>query len=397
MLPPQTPDRPQPSPETHDPADPHGAGLKVSHRPIPLASILTAFAIAAALAAVWMLSFVLLLGFASVLLAIALRNSAKGLARWLPISISVGVFLALGLVLAVLGGLGWYTGPEIAKQFRELFAAIPEAWTTISDWLHDSSLGNMMMGQMPGGEGAGADTPDGEAIPDVSSLGGVLGFLRGTVNAATGSIVNLFLVITVAIFLALNPRPYVQGSLRLVPIKHRPRAAEIMREIGDKLGSWMAGQAVDMLVVAALSGLGLWAIGIPLALVLGFIAGVTNVIPYVGPFIGGGIAVLFALTQGTQDALYVLILFLVIQQVEGNIIMPLIQRRAAGLPPVMTIFGVIAFGVLFGLPGILVAAPLLVVAMVLVQRIYIEDILGDDLPPHRPDAPPADWPGPQQD
>ena len=93
---------------------------------------------------------------------------------------------------------------------------------------------------------------------------------------------------------------------------------------------------------------------------------------------------LFALTQGPREALYVLILFIVIQQLEGNVIMPLIQRRAAGLPPVMTIFGVIGFGMLFGLPGVLVAAPLMVVAMVLVQRLYIEDVLGDELPPHKP-------------
>lgn len=139
-----------------------------------------------------------------------------------------------------------------------------------------------------------------------------------------------------------------------------------------------------MLVVAVMSGFGLWMLGIPLALALAIIAGITNVIPYIGPFLGGTPAVLFALTQGPREALYVLILFIVIQQLEGNVIMPLIQRRAAGLPPVMTIFGVIAFGVLFGLPGVVVAAPLLVVAMVLVQRLYIEDVLGDELPPHKP-------------
>ena len=138
------------------------------------------------------------------------------------------------------------------------------------------------------------------------------------------------------------------------------------------------------MLVITMSGFGMWILGIPVALALGIIAGITNVIPYIGPFLGGTPAVLFALTQGPREALYVLILFIVIQQLEGNVIMPLIQRRAAGLPPVMTIFGVIGFGVLFGLPGVLVAAPLMVVAMVLVQRLYIEDVLGDELPPHKP-------------
>ena len=224
----------------------------------------------------------------------------------------------------------------------------------------------------------------------------VFGVLRGTVNAVIGGIANLVLIITVAIFLALHPQPYIHGLLRLVPIVHRDHAAEILREIGDKLWSWLAGQSLDMLIVAVLTGGGLWLLDIPLALVLGIIAGLTNAIPFIGPFLSGVPAVLFSLTQGPRDAFYVLLLFIAIQQLEGNVIMPLIQRRAAGLPPVMTIFGVIVFGVLFGLPGILVAAPLMVVAMVLVQRLYIEGVLGDDLPDHVPDDKPEDGDGAAQ-
>ena len=375
----------QTPPERSDPESAstgHPAGVKVSNRPVPLATILTVFAIGIGLVMVWKLSFVLLMGFVGVLVAIALRMSANYLSRWLPISPTLGVFLVLALVFLALMALIMNAGPQITQQMRQLIAALPEAWRQVMAWLSTSTLGNLVIDQVS--EGARAAQAGQGTSPSASTFTGILGFLRGTLNAATGSIANLVLVFTVAIFLAINPGPYIQGALQLVPIHHRPRASAILKELGDKLWSWLAGQSLDMLVVAAMSGFGLWILGIPVALALGIIAGITNVIPYIGPFLGGTPAVLFALTQGPREALYVLILFIVLQQLEGNVIMPLIQRRAAGLPPVMTIFGVIGFGVLFGLPGVLVAAPLMVVAMVLVQRLYIEDVLGDELPPHKP-------------
>ncbi|NHF71735.1 AI-2E family transporter [Paracoccus xiamenensis] len=370
----------RPDPDPSDVA--HDHKLKVSRGPVPLPTILTVFAIAIGLVLVWKLSFVLLMGFAGVLVAIALRMSANYLSRWLPITPTVGVFLVIALIFIALLGLIMSAGPQIAQQMRQLIEALPEAWRQVMAWLGNSTLGNLVIDQVSESARAGQA---GEAMrPSASMFTGLLGFLSGTVNAATGSIANIILIVTVAIFLAINPGPYVQGALQLVPISKRARAADILKELGDKLWSWLAGQSVDMLVVAVMSGFGLWMLGIPLALVLGIIAGLTNAIPYIGPFLGGAPAVLFALTQGPRDAFYVLILFIFIQQLEGNVIMPLIQRRAAGLPPVMTIFGVIAFGVLFGLAGLLVAAPLMVVAMVLVQRLYIEGVLGDHLPPHRP-------------
>ncbi|MFD1797612.1 AI-2E family transporter [Paracoccus aurantiacus] len=382
-------DRPHSGVHVDAETDPDAAegAIKVSRGPVPLATILTVFAIAIALVVVWKLSFVMLMGFAGVLLAIALRNSAIFIARFTGIPPTVGVFLVLGLVLLAVAALIANAGPEIAQQMRQLINAIPKAWTQVTQWLSNSTIGNLLINQMSESGNVVRDgaSASGASGPPAGTFNGIFGFVRGTLNAATGGIANLVLIVTVAIFLAINPGPYIQGALLLVPVPRRERAAAIVQELGDKLWSWLAGQALDMLVVATLSGLGLWLLGIPLALALGIIAGLTNVIPYIGPFLGGAPAVLFALTQGPRDAINVLVLFIVIQQLEGNVIMPLIQRRAAGLPPVMTIFGVIGFGVLFGLPGILVAAPLMVVAMVLVQRLYIEGVLGDDLPAHKPE------------
>ena len=118
-------------------------------------------------------------------------------------------------------------------------------------------------------------------------------------------------------------------------------------------------------------------LGIPLWLALGIIAGIADFIPFIGPWIGAAPAVLLAFSDGPQTAIYTAILFVVIQQVEGNILQPIIQKRANSLPPVLTVLSVIAFGVLFGFVGVLVATPLLLVLMVLVRMIYVEGILED--------------------
>ena len=161
------------------------------------------------------------------------------------------------------------------------------------------------------------------------------------------------------------------------PFDKRQRAAEIMDALGRGLWRWLIGQGIAMLAVAVLSGVGLWLIGVPLAMTLGIIAGLMDFIPYVGPWLGGAPAVLMALTMGPMEAIYTVILFVIIQQVEGNLLMPVIQKRASSLPPVLTVLAVVGFGVLFGFMGVLLATPLLLVLIVLVRMIYVEDILGD--------------------
>lgn len=347
-------------------------------RKVPLAAILTVFGVIILLAAIRAWSSLLLLSFGAILVAVALRGGGRVLNRYLHINIKLGVLITVVLVavIAIIGIIA--VGPAISEQLNQLLQGLPEAWAQIEDWLANSSAGQFIEQQLQPATGTGAS----EAAQ--SSLPSIFGFLTGTLSTLFGGIANIVLLITMAIFLALDGPTYAAGALRLVPIPYRPRAQEISDELGVSLGRWMAGQAVDMLAVALMTGFGLWALGMPLAMVLGLIAGLTNVIPYIGPFLSGTPAVLFALTQGFDMAVYVLLLFIFVQQFEGNILLPLIQKYAADLPPVLTVMAIVAFGGLFGFAGVLLATPLLMVLMILVKRIYIEDVLGDQLPPPLP-------------
>ncbi|AUH64038.1 AI-2E family transporter [Paracoccus zhejiangensis] len=370
-----------PTAENKDHTDALAQGPLAPRRAVPVATILTVFALAILLAALWVWKGLILLTFAAILVAIALRGGAKLLNRWTGIGVKLGVVLTMALLVLVAFLLMRSIGPAISAQFNELMRGLPAAWQQVSDWLDKSNIGSFIERQLePSGSSGGSGTTAASGLP------GIFSFLTGTITTVFGGVANVVLMLTMAIFLALDGPSYRDGALKLVPIPHRPRARLISDELDISLGRWMAGQAVDMAVVALLTGLGLWLLGMPLAMVLGLIAGLTNIIPYVGPFLSGAPAVLFALTQGVDMAVYVLLLFVAVQQLEGNLLMPLIQKYASDLPPVLSVMGIVAFGGLFGFAGILLATPLVLVLIVLVKRVYIEGILGDA------PAPPAQAP-----
>ena len=293
-----------------------------------------------------------------------LRHSAVGVCRILPLPHGAGVGVVVLGLAALLVLFALTAGPRIAAQLSQLGQSLTGAAQELDLFLKDRAWGQYLITRL--GEGA-------QSVQDVD----LLGTLTGTVSTLIGALTNAVVVLTVAIFLALDPGLYRRGVLHLVPIPRRERAREVLDALGRALWLWLIGQSVDMLAVALATGLGLWAIGVPLPVALGLIAGVTNFIPYLGPFIGAAPAVLIAFAHDPGDALWTALLFAAIQQVEGNVLQPVIQRRATALPPVLTILAVVGAGVLFGLVGVLVATPLLLVLIVLVRMLYVEDALGD--------------------
>jgi predicted PurR-regulated permease PerM len=168
---------------------------------------------------------------------------------------------------------------------------------------------------------------------------------------------------------------YREGLVRLVPPGYRTAIDEAMLACGHALSRWLLGQGISMLFVGSATAIGLALLGMPMALAIGVIAGVLAFIPFFGPIVSGILAVLLAFMQGPAQALYVAGLCVAIQQIEGNILMPFVQRWAVELPPVLGITAAVIFGLLFGLPGVMLATPLMVVVMVLVQKLYVEGVL----------------------
>ena len=201
----------------------------------------------------------------------------------------------------------------------------------------------------------------------------------GRILGSLGSaIAGLLVVIVGGIYLAWQPNLYRKGVIKLFTKRARPAAEATLDSSGRALKLWLLGQLVAMLIVGVLTGLGAWLIGLPSATALGLIAALLEFIPFVGPILMAIPALLIALTMDTHTVLMTLVLYTAIQQVEGNLITPLVQGRAVSLPPALTLFALIAMGFVFGPLGILFAAPLTVVAYVAVKQLYIRRVLGDD-------------------
>jgi predicted PurR-regulated permease PerM len=194
--------------------------------------------------------------------------------------------------------------------------------------------------------------------------------------AAGSGVADFVLVLVGAIFLASDPATYRRGLLLLMPARAEETAAAALNDASRGLRGWMVGQAVSSFVVAALTGAGLALLGVPASGGLGLIAGLLDIIPMIGPVIAGVPAVLLAFTVSPMTALWTLLLFLVIQQLQGNFLQPMIQKHAVDVPPAVLLFAVFASGLLFGFLGVLLAAPLTIVIYVFIQRVYVRALLG---------------------
>ncbi len=174
----------------------------------------------------------------------------------------------------------------------------------------------------------------------------------------------------------------------LFPPSHQARTRQVLDTLGATLRAWLVGQLVAMLIVGSVVSLGLWMLGVPMAFLLGLIAGLFEFIPIFGPFLGFIPIALVALSQSTELLLYTSAFYLVIQLIESNLLIPLIERRAVDLPPALALSAVFLAAVAFGPLGMLVATPLAAVALVLVKMLYIDGVRGQpiDLPGDRGDG-----------
>jgi predicted PurR-regulated permease PerM len=333
-------------------------------RPFVHRLLLVTLAAAAVLAA-WQLSGVLMLAFGTALLALLLRRLACAVSRWtrIPAAWAVGpVVLALS---AVFGAVAWLFGSQIATQFSFLVENLPQG---LSQLVHD-------FGANPWGEWLLGLARDINLTSATGQVAGYIASLFGSVFRATA---YLAVLLFAAVYLAAQPERYRHGLLRLIPQDRRARIGDVLDLMGSTLGRWLIGQSVTMTFVGTLTAFGLWWLGVAAPLALGLIAGMFAFVPYVGPILASAPGILIAAVQGPMPALYAAALYAGVHFVEGNLVTPLVQAEAVELPPVLTLFATLVFGLLLGPVGVLLAAPLTVVLLVVINALYLEDVLGEE-------------------
>ena len=314
--------------------------------------------IVAFVVALYLLSDILLLIFGAVLVAVVLRAIAVPINRGTTLGQRFSL-LAAGLgVLGLLAGIGYIFGAQISDQLVALVNNLPAAADTfsksvpflsvpVSELVKGSSIGNLLAGAITWGK------------------------------TVFGALATLVVVVIAGIYIAINPGVYRRGFIMLFPKRVQPQISDTVDDAGAALRLWLGAQLLAMIMVGVMTGAGLAFIGVPQALGLGFIAGVLEFVPYVGPILAAIPALLLASTQSWEMVAWTLALFVIVQQVENNIILPLVSGRAVDLPPAVGLFAVVAIGILFGPLGLLLAYPLAIVIDVAVRRLYVRDALGE--------------------
>jgi predicted PurR-regulated permease PerM len=314
---------------------------------------------------VWMASSVLLLMFACILVAVLLYDSAVRVQRWFHLRHETSLALVVTLLLAAFTLAGWLMAPQVGRQVGDLVAAIPQAVDHLRTEVQRYEFLRSLIESLP---------PTEKLMSQAASMLSRTGLVFSGVLGAIG---NVAIIAFVGIYLAAQPRIYIDGIVTLVPHRKRQRAREVFAELGCTLGQWLFGKFLAMVIVGAVTAIGLTLLGVPLALVLGLLAGLLDFIPYLGPIIAGVPAVLIAFSESPALALYVAALFLAVQIAEGYLLLPLIEKRSVSLPPALNIAVQVLLGALFGLAGVALATPLTAVMAVLITMLYVQDVLGD--------------------
>jgi predicted PurR-regulated permease PerM len=358
---------------TEDPSRQHTArdakereSFAFAHRVLIATGLVTGVALV--LLCVWYAADLLMLVFAGVLVSILLR----GFSRLLTRTTGVGHGLSLALVsltlLALIAAGVRLIGGSVGSQLSELQQQLPRAIESLSRFVAQYEWAQRAVENLP-------------SLREwfAGRRGTIVWRVTGLASTTLGVVLNVVLVVIIGLYLASQPALYSRGIKRLLPWRARDRAGEVLGVIDEALWRWLIGRFGLMLVNGGLTSAGLWLLGMPLAPTLGLLAGLLNFVPNFGPLIAAIPAVLIAFLHSPQQALYVALLYVGLQVIDGYVLTPLVDRHSVELPPVLTISAQLLLGLLFGFVGLLLASPLTATVMLLVKMLYVEDVLGDPI------------------
>lgn len=306
---------------------------------------------------------ILLTGFGGILIAVLFSSSARWLGNrthtpskfWLPVTVIIPFALVFLFIT--------YTGPKIATQASELAERIPKAVNYIQNYTPDLKWADQITSHV---KNLSSYDPKASTLVNAASS-----FLSSTIN----SLGNFIFALVLGLFIAVNPKGYVNGVVMLVPSANKEKARNVLNACGSALSDWLVAKISSMIIVGVLTTLGLWLLDVDLALILGIIAALLSFIPNIGPLLAFVPAAMISLLSGLDSLLYVTALYMAVQALESYLLTPMLQAKIVGLPPALTLFVQVILAAMVGMTGILLAAPLTVTLLVMINMLYIEGFL----------------------
>ena len=302
-----------------------------------------------------------------------------GMSRvWGTLAVFVGLLLSLHLVVE-------FVIAPLLDQTQRLLADFPALLAEVrnfTDWLEQATRLDL------------AEPLYAERLLEAAQ-DWISGLSVETVASAGYSIANIvYLVVVVlltSVYVVLQPAPLVRGFVSLFPAGRRQQVREMLHKMYWNVQRWVLGQFADKMIVGLLIGLGLWVVGVPFALLLGILTGLLGIVPYIGIIVSLVPPVLLALASNPMDVLWVVVVYLLVLQLEADLIYPVVMSRAVSLHPAAIIFGLFVMGVFFGFVGLLLAVPLVAALQVMLRELWTTrmDQLGTDPnpPPEREEEP----------
>ena len=347
-----------------------------------LRRVLIVAAVVALALLLWAVRGALLLLFGAVVVAVLLLAAARPFRDRLGLPHGAALAAGGATVLAVLALATWLVGSQVRAQIVDLGQRLPGAAQSLEQRFNldlpdlsqkeGQDAAARAASRVASGGGGGGGTAAG-----LSELGDAVGRIAAFGALVLDALSALLLAVVGGVYLAVDPGTHRRGVIALLPQSQHRRAEDFFETCGRALDGWLLATLVSMAAVGTLVGLGAWALGLPAALALGLFAALAEIVPVIGPVLGAVPALLLAVGAGGSTFLWALLLFLAVQQVESNLLQPLLQKRMANVPPVLLLLSVVAVGTVLGLGGLVLAAPITVVAFVAVQKLYVRQTLGN--------------------
>ncbi|MGH7529405.1 MAG: AI-2E family transporter [Gemmatimonadales bacterium] len=317
---------------------------------------------------------ILLLVFISILIAVYLSAITDWLERRFNLRRWAGLTIAVVATVSGISGVAVLLVPPVVDQTQALIGGLPQTLTNIQNVLAQWARQYAVL--------------DRTELADPSSgivarlVNDATNFLRGSLFGYVRSGGKLFIegasVVVMSLYLARQPLLYRNGLISLVAPPHRPIAVRIFEDLAATLRAWVVGQLLAMAVLALLTALGLWVLGVPFWLAFGIFTGLVAIVPFFGTLVSTLLPALFVVGMGDWfKVILVILLGVVVHVFEANYVVPRIMQHQVYLPPVLTIAGVLIMGTLLGAIGLVVAVPVLCVTMVFVRHILHGEIYGD--------------------